>query len=98
MQWIKTNDWSDELVHLLGIDKEKLPKIQSAYDIVGDLTAKAAEETGLSTKAVVITGGGDMLSMLYVSGMHKRELLLILRELVELYVPIRTHRSWIDGS
>jgi len=68
----KTGQWSEELLNILGIDREKLPEIQNAYDVVGNLSRKAAAETGLSTKTVVITGGGDMLSMLYVSGMHKK--------------------------
>lgn len=67
-----TGEWSDELIALLGIDKEKLPEIQKSYEIVGNVSAQAAAETGLSTKTVVITGGGDMISMLYVSGMHKK--------------------------
>lgn len=70
MDW-KSGEWSDELINILGIDKDKLPDIQKSYEIVGNVTEKAAAETGLSTKTVVITGGGDMLSMLYVSGMHK---------------------------
>lgn len=68
----RTGKWSDELLEILGIDKEKLPEIQNAYDIVGNISAKAAEETGLTENAVVITGGGDMLSMLYVSGMYRK--------------------------
>ena len=68
----KTLQWSDKTIAYLGIDKEKLPKIQQAYDIVGNVSAAAAEKFGLSTKTVVITGGGDMFCMLYVSGMHKK--------------------------
>lgn len=71
MDW-KTGEWSDELVKLLDIDKEKLPEIQKSYEIVGKVSPKAAAETGLSTNTVVITGGGDMFSMLYVSGMHRK--------------------------
>ncbi|WP_138264251.1 xylulokinase [[Clostridium] hylemonae] len=68
----RTGEWSDRLLAVLGIDREKLPRIQKAYDIVGNVSEKAAAETGLSRETVVITGGGDMLSMLYVSGMHKK--------------------------
>lgn len=34
MDW-KTGKWSDELIKLLDIDKEKLPEIQKSYEIVG---------------------------------------------------------------
>lgn len=67
----ETDEWSDLLIQTLGIDKEKLPEIKKAYEIIGTVTEQAARETGLSTKTAVITGGGDMLSMLYVSGMCK---------------------------
>lgn len=66
-----TGQWSDSLLEILGIDKEKLPDIKNAYDIIGTVSEKAARETGLGKNTVVIAGGGDMLSMLYVSGMHK---------------------------
>lgn len=71
MDW-KTREWSDTLLKLLDIDKEKLPEIQKSYEIVGKVSPKAAAETGLSTNTVVITGGGDMFSMLYVSGLHRK--------------------------
>jgi xylulokinase len=66
-----TDQWSDELVKQLGIDREKLPEIKKAYEIIGNVSAEAAKETGLSKNTVVIAGGGDMLSLLYISGMHK---------------------------
>lgn len=67
----ETDEWSDQLIQFLGIDKAKLPEIKKAYEVIGTVSEKAAAETGLSTKTSVITGGGDMLSMLYVSGMNK---------------------------
>ena len=67
----ETDEWSDLLIGTLGIDREKLPEIKKAYEIIGHVSEKAAQETGLSTQTAVITGGGDMLSMLYVSGMNK---------------------------
>lgn len=67
----ETDEWSDLLIQELGIDKEKLPTIKKAYEVIGTVSEEAARETGLSTKTAVITGGGDMLSMLYVSGMNK---------------------------
>ena len=66
-----TNEWSDTLIAEVGIDKEKLPTIHKAYEIVGKISEKAAKETGLSTNTAVIAGGGDMLAMLYASGMYK---------------------------
>ena len=68
----KTEQWSDEMIALLGIDKEKLPEIKKSYEIIGNITPEAAAETGLSTNTAVITGAGDMFSMLYASGMKQK--------------------------
>ena len=67
----ETDEWSELLINTLGIDRDKLPEIKKAYEIIGHVSEKAAQETGLTTETAVITGGGDMLSMLYVSGMNK---------------------------
>ena len=41
------NCWSDELVGLTGLPKSALPEIVAPADIVGTVSKKAAEETGL---------------------------------------------------
>lgn len=64
------DNWSDELIAALGIDKEKLPEIKRAYEVIGNVSKKAAQETGLSEKTQVICGAGDMPCLLYTSGMY----------------------------
>jgi len=66
-----SDQWSDELIAYLGIDKEKLPEIRPSSEVIGTISAQAAAETGLSTNTKVICGAGDMPAMLYTSGMHK---------------------------
>jgi glycerol kinase len=51
--------WSARILNGLGIPKEKLPKTAESGTKVGELTSKAADETGLKEGTPVVTGGGD---------------------------------------
>ncbi len=68
----KTDKWSDTLIKNLGIDAEKLPEIKQSSEIVGYVCAEAAAETGLSERTAVVCGGGDMLCLLYTSGLTQK--------------------------
>ncbi|MEG1524689.1 MAG: FGGY family carbohydrate kinase [Clostridia bacterium] len=65
----KRLDWSDEMLCIVGIDREKLPRPCKAYDVIGRLRKPIADELGLSTKTVVVCGAGDMMASLFVSGL-----------------------------
>lgn len=67
-----TQEWSDFLISKVGVDKEKLPRICGAYQIIGYVKADIAKELNLSTKTAVICGGGDMLASLYTSGLCRK--------------------------
>lgn len=67
-----TQKWSDVLISKVGVDKEKLPRIYGAYEIIGNVKADVAKELNLSTKTVVVCGGGDMLASLYTSGLCRK--------------------------
>ena len=51
--------WSDELCQLFGMDPEKLPAIVEPWKIVGEVTAKAANDFGLAAGTPVAAGCGD---------------------------------------
>ena len=51
--------WSDELLKAAGLDREKFPPVYECSDIVGRLTEKAAEETGLVPGIPVVAGSMD---------------------------------------
>ncbi len=55
----RTGEYSDELLEACGIDRAKLPKIYNCTDIVGKITAQAAELTGLKAGTPVIAGAMD---------------------------------------
>ena len=51
--------WSEKLVKITGIDREKLPVLKASTDVVGELTAEAAKAVGLVPGIPVVAGGGD---------------------------------------
>ncbi len=56
---LKRRDWSDEIVQVLEIPREWLPRVYEGPEVTGRLTRAAAEELGLPTGLPVIAGGGD---------------------------------------
>jgi len=56
---IKNKEWSDEILQVLDIDKDKLPKPTSSLEVVGNISPSVAEDIGLSKKTLVIRGAGD---------------------------------------
>ena len=51
--------WSERILDSFGIPKEKLPQTVESGSQVGELTSKAAKETGLKEGTPVVAGGGD---------------------------------------
>ena len=51
--------WSEEIIAASGVDYDKLPTIVESTFYVGNVTARAARETGLSEQTKVIMGAGD---------------------------------------
>jgi len=56
---ITTRDWSPEVLEVLEIPAEWLPKTFEGPQITGTLSAEAAQATGLRTGTPVFGGGGD---------------------------------------
>ena len=65
-------EWSEKILKKFKIDKEKLPEIKDASQIVGNLTAKAANDLGLELSPdhpiPVILGSADLISSAIGSG------------------------------
>jgi len=51
--------WSEAIVDASGIDGEKLPQAVASTEVIGGLTAVAAEALGLVRDIPVVAGGGD---------------------------------------
>jgi xylulokinase len=57
----KQLDWSDELLGLAGIDRRLMPDAYPSTTVLGEVTADAAEATGLPPGTPVVLGGHDHL-------------------------------------
>ncbi|MDK2919321.1 MAG: xylulokinase [Candidatus Petromonas sp.] len=67
-----TMAWSKELCDILGFDIANLPDVIKPNDILGYITEKAAEETGLSKNTKVICGTTDTALEVFASGAIKK--------------------------
>ena len=56
-------DYSDKLIDASGLPREIFPDIVPSTEIIGELTAEAAEELGLPKKTQVVAGGVDNACM-----------------------------------
>ena len=56
---VKQRRWSDTLLELLDIPKERLPQCFESTEITGKITREASEQTGLVESTPVVGGGGD---------------------------------------
>jgi xylulokinase len=60
--------WSDDLGEAIGIERERLPQIAGAAQVVGEVTRDAAAETGLRTGTPVVAGCGDVVASAFGAG------------------------------
>ena len=51
--------WSTKIIETLRLDESHFPVLSESLDVVGGVTAAAAEETGLAAGTPVIAGGSD---------------------------------------
>jgi len=68
---IRRRRWSEELLILYGIPKDKLCEIHEPWEVVGEVLGEVAEETGLKKGTPVVAGGGDWACTFYGAGFVK---------------------------
>lgn len=68
MNDLSKGGWSDEIISKAEIPREILPPIFNSYDIVGEVTKKAAKATGLCEGTPVCAGAIDTISATLASG------------------------------
>lgn len=56
---IRERNWSQEIIDLLEIDLDWLPKVYESHEISGFITKRIAQATGLAEGTPVVGGGGD---------------------------------------
>ncbi|OKL43394.1 autoinducer-2 kinase [Pseudovibrio exalbescens] len=57
---LETRDWVPEIAGKAGLKTDIFPKVVETGTAIGKITAKGAEETGLSAGTPVVMGGGDV--------------------------------------
>lgn len=102
--------WSDELLETFDIDKSKMPRIVSPFEVVGRVTKDFAAISGLVEGIPVVAGCGDTAASTFGSGMFDRGQILdcagtasVLCSVVDSFVPdvenetLTMMRSPVDG-
>lgn len=102
--------WSDELLDTFEVDKKKMPRIISPFEVVGKVTREFAALSGLVEGIPVVAGCGDTAASTFGSGMYQRGRILdcagtasVLCSVADSFVPDTAHetltmmRSPIDG-
>lgn len=56
---VKRKKWSNEMLKIVGIKKEQLPKIYESYQVVSKINKKVASELGLNNDVKIVAGGAD---------------------------------------
>jgi len=56
---IEAKTWSQQLAQELDFPLERLPRLVTSIEVVGELSAKAAHELGLQPGIAIVPGGGD---------------------------------------
>jgi xylulokinase len=79
LHWVTDNrdinniKYSDKLLALSGLDREKLPDMVAASDVIGTLSKETAKEFGLPENIKLIAGTPDVNSAAIGSGAIKQE-------------------------
>lgn len=55
-----SRNWQPELLETIGFDSTILPMVKETGTVLGNITSEIAMLTGLSTKTLVVVGGGDV--------------------------------------
>jgi sugar (pentulose or hexulose) kinase len=56
---MERGDWSDDLLARVGLDRERVPTLLAPGDVIGEVSAGAADELGLPAGLPVVGGAGD---------------------------------------
>ncbi|MEA3331253.1 MAG: autoinducer-2 kinase [Campylobacterota bacterium] len=57
---LQNRDWHVDMATKVGLKDDIFPPVLEVGTWIGDITQKASDETGLSTKTKVVMGGGDV--------------------------------------
>jgi len=67
----RRGEYAMDLLEEIGFPTEKLPRLVLSHEIIGDVTAKASELTGLTKDTPIVAGSGDVIVNAVGSGTVK---------------------------
>lgn len=70
---VTKKEWSKEQLEILEIPIEMMPEIKKPWDIIGHLSEKYAEETGLKQGIPICAGAGDTMQSMIGCGVIKKD-------------------------
>ena len=56
---MQSRDWSDELLGMVDLDRERMPELYAPGEVIGELGEEVAREVGLRAGLPVVSGLGD---------------------------------------
>ncbi|WP_353095990.1 xylulokinase [Tissierella praeacuta] len=56
---VKNRQWSKDMLNILGISIEQLPKLYESFEVIGNIKEDIAKRLGLSNDVKIVIGGGD---------------------------------------
>ena len=65
---VRDGCYDPEILKFAGVTEDKLPKLVRSGDVIGNLTAEAAEALGLSTDTVLVAGAHDQYAVALGAG------------------------------
>jgi xylulokinase len=68
---IRNEKWDQQIAQIIGVPLEKMPRLSGSTEVVGSVTQKAAEQTGLKAGTQVIAGCLDATAGALGSGVVK---------------------------
>jgi xylulokinase len=69
-------EWSDELLSMFGVPKDKMARICSPFEIIGKTTAEFGALSGLTAGIPVAAGAGDTAASSFGAGLLEKDSLL----------------------
>lgn len=85
---LEKTDWSDRLLSVAGVDREKLPEAKPAGTAVGEVPAAVAQELGLPRGVIGVTGGHDQPCGALGAGISQAGLAMDATGTVECITPV----------
>ena len=68
--------WAEEIIDLVGVEREKLPELLPSWNIAGYVTNAAARELGIPAGIPVVAGAGDQATENLAAGIISSDQLL----------------------